>query len=33
MQKLSESFLHACKEICEKLSKIENPEKIILKMK
>jgi len=27
MQKLSESFLHACKEICEKLSKIENPEK------
>ena len=27
MQKLSESFLHACKEICEKLSKIENPGK------
>ena len=27
MQKLSENFLHACKEICERLSKIENPEK------
>ena len=27
MQKISESFLHACKEICERLSKIENPGK------
>ena len=27
MQKLSDNFLQTCKEICERLSKIENPEK------
>ncbi len=27
MQKLSENFLHACREICERLSEIENLEK------
>ena len=27
MQKLSEDFLQACKEICERLSEIENPGK------
>jgi len=31
MQKLSESFLHACKEICERLSKNENLEKNYIK--
>ena len=31
MQKLSESFLHACKEICERLSQIEDLEKNQLK--
>ena len=31
MQKLSEDFLHACKEICEKLSQIDNPEKSQIK--
>ena len=27
MQKLSENFLHTCREICKRLSEIENPEK------
>ena len=27
MQKLSEDFLQACKEICTRLSEIENPDK------
>ncbi len=31
MQKLSEDFLHACKEICEKLSQIDNPGKSQIK--
>ena len=31
MQKLSEDFLHACKEICEKLSQIDNPVKSQIK--
>ena len=31
MQKLSENFLHACKEICDKLSQIDNPEKSQIK--
>ena len=33
MQKLSEDFLHACKEICEKLCQIDNPEKNQIKNK
>ena len=33
MQKLSEDFLHACKEICEKLSQIDNPGKSQIKNK